>query len=610
MMIRHIANDLRQKGYELIPFWGCVTVEQILEAISIKAQSMGLDYAGKIFDAFDESTTKLAWYLEHFLLKQKIAIMFNDFEENQDEEKNGEFKQERLKEFLLLLRDGLENHETLLAFSTRLPLPGFDETGVTAARYFEAMPEEREKPYLHQRIEARRHYLLACEWDRAAEITVELSSYLLDRGYLRGAMELLREMESKELAEKNRAEIHSRMGNIYFEYGEHDQALAQYAQALDIAGKIKDLKNSSRYMYQIGNVYFKTGDYDHALDQYRQALDTGDPNGISNILNQTGIVYHIKGDHDAAFASVKQALEINEKNGDRLEAGRNLRQMGMFYYDKKDYDRAWASFQESMEAYGKIAHFKGVKGVASVLHWLGLICHARGDCDGALVHFHRANEELRSIADFKDMFYNFYQLGIIYHDKGDYETASTNYRKSLETCENIDYKKGLADSTTRLGILYFQRDEYKTALEYFLQAFKHYTNTGMPGANQVREEIGRVRGKLPEEQFNAVLQGFGFDADSFDSEDDREQEEFVEFLAALAREALVVRKKSSEEKKPLSARLDQLTGRLPDDEEGRDLKAYFRLLLAVANGGDYRRRLDEVSEELRELFEEIKDTHG
>ena len=728
-LITRTAAELRRKGFEFIIVRGCTTVEQILEAIALKAESLGVDYAEKFFNAFDYPMEKLSWYLERFLLKQKTIIIFHHFEENQDEKKAGEFKQERLKKFLCTFKDRLKHHETFLLFSTRFPIPGFDAPEMTinipgfstpefhkillnskalkqldekspetlfryldkpqrkllevlavygnpvpeqaltaqhvimeeqdrakleqlsllhfieaeekklyylhrltaqyllntmkgtekktyhctAARYFAAIPMQQGKVYLHHRIEARRHYLRAKEWNQAAELTIDLTPYLMDRGYLVLAAELLRELEMKKLSEKNRAEVHNCLGNIHREFGEHQQALSQYSRALDIAKKTNELKGTSRYMYQRGNIYYKTGDYDPAFNQYSQALEisakTGDYKGMADSLHQIGILYQFKDDYDAAFNNVNKSLEIKKKIGDSLGIGKSLLQMGMFYYYKRDYDAALARFRESKQEYGKIAHYRGVKGAASAWHWLGMVYQAKGDYDAALDNFHLANEELDTIADFKDMGYNFYRIGMIYNVKGDYDAALNNLSKAIEVFEKNKDGKNVSSSLHEMGKVYQNKGNDETALQYFLRAFRHFTGAGAP--NQVpvslREDIARVRGSLPEDRFNSILQEFNFPTDFFDNDEDREQEEFTEFLAALTREAAAAREKSSQEKKQLSARLDQLMEKLSDTREGRDLKSYFRLLRAIVNGKDYQEHLEEISLELKEFFQEIKE---
>jgi tetratricopeptide (TPR) repeat protein/GTPase SAR1 family protein len=785
-LITQTVDYLRKKSFEFIVVQGSTTVEQILEAISIKAGTLGLDYAEKIFDSFDDPEGKMTWYLDRFLLKQKVVIIFNRFEENQDEEKAGEFKQERLKKFLWFSRDRLKYHESFLLFSTRYTLPGFDTPGMTinipglstrefrkmllnskalkhldekstetlcqdiggspwvlelldqvayqeykqgdftweqikesilgareqmiqkkageqdfihllletllcsldkpqrklldvlavygnlvpgeaiaahhvvmkeedrakladlsllecidwegkelytvhdltaqylvetmnetqrkkyhrtAAQYFEAFPEEEGKLYLHNRIEARRHYLQARQWERAAELTADLSPYLMERGYLVCAVELLRELEMKKLSEKNRAEIHSCLGSIHVELSEYENALSRCTAALEIAKKIKDLKSIASYMNQIGNIYYKEGDFDYAFGQYRQALEISDKIGdykeMAYSLHQIGIIHQFQGNYDAAFDNVKKSLEIKEKIADTLGIAKSLLQIGIFYYYKRDYDAALAGFQESKAVYGKIAHFRGVKGVAGAWHWFGMVYQAKGNYDAALDSYRKSNEEFEKIADFKDMCYNFYRIGLINKDKGNYDAALNNLEKAKEVYEKNGAIRDVCNCLYEIGKVNQTRSDYEATLKYFLQAFLQYTKIGDPDANPVRDDIARVRGKLPEEQFNSILQEFNVTADFLDNEDDREQEQFVEFLAALTRDAAASREKNSEEKEQLSARLNGFIEKLSDNTEGRDLKSYFRLLLAVVNEKDYREYLEEISEGLKELFEEV-----
>lgn len=91
---------MRRKGYDFIVARGETTIEQILEFISKKAAALGVKDAEEIYAANAEPNEKLAWYLDQFLLKQKLVIILDNFEENQEEEKAGEFKKERLKKFL------------------------------------------------------------------------------------------------------------------------------------------------------------------------------------------------------------------------------------------------------------------------------------------------------------------------------------------------------------------------------------------------------------------------------------------------------------------------------------------------------------------------------
>jgi tetratricopeptide (TPR) repeat protein len=496
-LITRTAAVLRRKGFEFIVVRGCTTVEQILEAIALKAESLGVGYAEKFFNAFDEPGEKLTWYLDRFLLKQKAVIIFHHFEENQDEKKAGEFKQERLKKFLWVFRDRLTHHETFLLFSTRYTIPSFDAPGMTT--------------------------------NIPGFSSLEFRKILLNSKAL------------KQLDEKS----------------------------------------------------LETGD------------KIGDKKRMADSLHQIGIIYQFKGDYESAFNHVNKSLEIKKNIGDTLGIAKSLLLIGMFYYNKIDYDAALASFQESKEEYGKIAHYRGVKGVSSAWYWMGMVYQARGDYDAALDYFQKSNEEFDKIADFKDMGYNFYRIGMIYNDKGDYDAALHNLHKAKEVFEKNRDSKNVSNSLHEMGKVYQKKSDYEAALEYFLRAFRHFADIGDPNANLVREDIARIRENMPEKQFNSILQEFNLPANFFDNDEEREQEEFVEFLAALTRDAAAAKEKSSEEKEQLSARLNQFIEKLADTPEGSDLKSYFRLLLAVINGKDYREYLEKISEGLKELFEEI-----
>jgi len=124
-----MAANLKGKSYDFIVIQGETSPEQILDAISKKAVYNGLKDAESIYAASVDVKKKLNWYLNHFLLKGKFLIIFDNFEENQREE-TGDFGSMRLKEFLVFFKEALKGKETFLFFSTRYWLPGFDEPGM------------------------------------------------------------------------------------------------------------------------------------------------------------------------------------------------------------------------------------------------------------------------------------------------------------------------------------------------------------------------------------------------------------------------------------------------------------------------------------------------
>jgi tetratricopeptide (TPR) repeat protein len=142
-----------------------------------------------------------------------------------------------------------------------------------AAKYFETLRDEEGKIDVMDYVESRWHYLQAGLWNKAAEITFDLSSYLRDRGFTHWAMELLQELELTKLKEENRAEVHHRLGILFGEFfGEYDKALIHYNKALEIKEKIGDIAGAARSMAQMGTLYFQQDKFETALEYFIQAF--------------------------------------------------------------------------------------------------------------------------------------------------------------------------------------------------------------------------------------------------------------------------------------------------------------------------------------------------
>ena len=295
-------------------------------------------------------------------------------------------------------------------------------------------------------------------------------------------------------------------------------------------------------------------------------------------------------------------MEIKEKIGDIKGVSTSLHQIGMIYQDKGDYDAALKQYQKAKEVFEKIGD---IKGVSSSLHNIGMIYQYKGDYDAALKQYQKAKEVFEKIGDIKGVSYSLHQIGIIYQDKGDYDAALKQYRKSMEIKEKIGDIAGAALSMAQIGTLYFKQNQFESALKLFIQAFLVFTKIGSPFANFARDYIIKIKEKLPREQFNAILKEFNLTTEVFDKVEEEEQNEFMESLASITKDAISTAGKSSEEKKKLADQLNQFIEKLPDAPEVEGLKNYFQLLLAVVNNEDYQPYLEKVPEELKKLFEEF-----
>jgi len=601
------AANLRRKGYDFIVVRGETTIEQILEIISRKAAALGVKDAEEIYAAKAEPNEKLTWFLDGFLLKQKLVIIFDNFEENQEEEKAGEIKGERLKKFLWYFRDSLQHHETFLLFSTRYALPGFDTPGITknipeftavefrkmllnsqalkrldgksAANLIRDIGGNPRALELLDRIAYKKYREREFTWEQLRDLIPELRQRIIEKkgtgddftplfldtltGYLDKSQHRLldilaiyrepvpgeaaaaqgivledddcRKLEDLSLLEcivledKDLYYVHRLTAQYLLQQmlaaqrkRYHKKAAGYFESLQTEEGKIllEDLIEARWHYLQAGEwnkaaeITFDLEDYLSLRGYTHRAMEllgeleleklTEENRAI--VHNRIGILYgEFFGEYEQALFHYNQALEIFEKMDDIKGVSYNLHQIGMIYEYKGDYDVALIQYQKSMEIDEKIGD---IKGVSYSLHQIGMIYQDKGDYDSALKQYQKSLEMKEKIGDIKGVSSSLHNIGAIYQHKGDYDAALQNYQQALEIFKKIGDIVNSAMCIAQMGTLYFNQNKFETALELFIQAFLVFAKIGSPYANKVRKLISRVREKLPQEQFNAILKEF------------------------------------------------------------------------------------------------------
>ncbi|HLP44933.1 MAG TPA: tetratricopeptide repeat protein [Candidatus Kapabacteria bacterium] len=123
-LLHQVAARLHKKQFTFILIEGETHPELILEEIVVKARKKNISDADKMIDGTSRALReKILWFVENYLQKEKIMLVFEDFETNLN--LDGKFKSERLKEFLIYIRDSLKEKDSLLFFTTETDIPGF-----------------------------------------------------------------------------------------------------------------------------------------------------------------------------------------------------------------------------------------------------------------------------------------------------------------------------------------------------------------------------------------------------------------------------------------------------------------------------------------------------
>ena len=110
---------------------------------------------------------------------------------------------------------------------------------------------------------------------------------LYDGGYMRRAIEILKDLEAKSwsLSKEETTELHYRLARIYHSTGRLDQALQRYKKAAEEEQPGDQLYLSVYANYYQGEIYRQFGKLDDAQKSYEKALEFDDyfyQNGLEN----------------------------------------------------------------------------------------------------------------------------------------------------------------------------------------------------------------------------------------------------------------------------------------------------------------------------------------
>jgi tetratricopeptide (TPR) repeat protein len=597
------AANLRRKGYEFIVVRGETTIEQILEAIFKKAAALEVKDAEKIYESNAEPREKLSSYLEQFLLKQKVVLILDNFEENQDEQKAGEFKKERLEKFLWFFRDSLTHRDTFLMFSTRYTLPGFESPDITM-NIPEFSPVEFRKMLLNSKalkslegksaktlmeeiggnpraldlldsIAYRKYKQQDFTWEQLKNLIPKLRERIIRKkargddftplfldtlfGYLsqpqRRLLDVLaiyRHPVPEEavialdvvMAEEDRVKLDDLSLLECMDLEDKDmyyvhRLTAQYLLQQMKAGERK------RYHQQAAGYFVALRDEEGKvlLDDFIEArwhyLQAGEWNRAAEITFSLEDYLSLRGYPQWAM-ELLQELELTKTGEEHQSVTHN--RLGKLYLHFGEYNKALSHYKKAL----KIDEYRNdSQKVAADLHQIGMIYQYKGDYEAALTHYQKAMAEFEKIGALKEISAVLHQIGMIYQYKGDYEAALTHYQKSMDIKDKIGNIAGAALSNAQIGTLYFEQNLFEEALKFFIQAYLVFAKIGSPYANQAKKDINRVRENLPEDQFNAMKKLIEIEIAEKLASQSKLTEEDVETLSELVKKDMYKKMRSA-----------------------------------------------------------------
>jgi tetratricopeptide (TPR) repeat protein len=135
--------------------------------------------------------------------------------------------------------------------------------------------------------------------------------------------------------------------------------LEHLEEALEIAINLGDYEMESLSLNYISAIYFERGEHDQAMGYLMRQLDICDKTGDQRIryfaLDDLGQCYVMLKQYENALEYLQSALIIVCETGDRFSESRTLNNLGVLYcYELKQYQDAISCFEKALELMQKV----------------------------------------------------------------------------------------------------------------------------------------------------------------------------------------------------------------------------------------------------------------
>jgi tetratricopeptide (TPR) repeat protein len=500
------ADNFDNGSYNIIQFRGEVNEEKILTGLANRAKEKLGDQIVQIIDSPDFSPEiKLNMLMEQYLSREKVIVLFDNFEDNQvasqggrgvkgggasrkkDEQKvyQKEIHSETLKAFLAHLCNNLKRSSYIL-FTTRYRFPEPMIEGFNLGEM--SFPDSFK---LINRFE----YLVLLKTGEKREIHRKLG------GHPR-ALELLEGYFKKEKITWK--DVAAGFKEVEEKEISHDLLLDMLWSMLNHTER-RVLKAASVFR---GMTVFKglekvTG---MKVEKIKNVLESLNAFSLVYLEEDTFNIHRLT----STFVTASK-MEKSERKKTHILAAEyfeEIRSIDGKIYMVNLFDVRWHLMQAeewnkaaeltcgmidnlTTEGYNKLAFellaeisVKNIKeqNRAEVHHLQGVLYSHFGDYDQALKQFEKSMKIFEEIKDIKGASYSLGQIGTIYHLKGDYEQALKRYKKVRGISEKIGDIASLWKTLHQIGMIYQDRGDYDTAL-------KHYEKT-----KKISEKIGDIEG--------------------------------------------------------------------------------------------------------------------
>gem|GEM_PF-117804 len=278
------------------------------------------------------------------------------------------------------------------------------------------------------------------------------------------------------------ADIHRRLGHIWFQQGQYEQAHRALRKGIQRLGAKSETPEMARLRNEIGWIYVRQGEHEKAIESCLKGLRLVEATDhfyeLAQSQNLLGVIYLNKGDYERATRYHLEALELREKVGARRDVGGSYINLGVCASRAARWEEAADYYRKGLKIMQEVG---AVRGIAILLDNLGNLASRRGELDQALDYSLQALEIAERIGDRQGIARLYNNLGLTCERRGEYERALEFQMKGLELRQAMGDSRGTVIGLHNLGSIQMRMGSWDQARETLLQGLAMSKDVGEPG---------------------------------------------------------------------------------------------------------------------------------
>lgn len=347
----------------------------------------------------------------------------------------------------------------------------YGQHAIVQAFYYDLV-SRRERQAMHRRageyyateepdpLRAARHFQLAGEYTRGAQLATQAVWIALNQGQARALRQVLEGFKPEQMAARLWIEVALARGQVYTWLGDGERARASYDMALADLDKLADGTDDrvlKARAYRLMGTLSEQVSPSEALAWFRRGLDQVAGSGVAEealLHYRVGVVLRITGDTAAALKALDESLRLLPDGATSWRAS-VLMSLGNIRCDMGDHQTGQDYYRSARASYEKVHDYWGVMAVSKNS---AIELELSGDWAGAVAQYEQALAMARQLGSLRHQVSLELGLGILHTKRGNIDIALTNLSSSLKLARAhalrgyiVPALSSLADLKVRLG---------------------------------------------------------------------------------------------------------------------------------------------------------------